>query len=63
MPYLRHDHKLFAVKAELLDGVSENDLGETVRVYLRNQSIQVVVVRTLKDRMQEVCSRPQCRTS
>ena len=32
--YLGHDDKLLARKLELPDGVTQDDLGETVRVYL-----------------------------
>ncbi len=62
MQYLRHDDKLVTGKVELLDGVSENDLGETVGVYLRNQglSFRCQDTRTLHAR---VCSHPLCRTS
>ena len=32
--YLRHDDKLIARKLELLDGIAQDNLGESVRVHL-----------------------------
>ena len=42
--YLGHDNELVARELELLDGVAQDDLGETVRVHLCDTSSELTCV-------------------